>query len=158
MWSLAKGSVMIAAYLVATGTATAAGTIPVDMFKPFVMVKMPEASLDLGYTYGPGIQMLEAHAVAHVVANCPYHLKVSFGGLRHQEGKASIADEDMSVTINGKAVVLGKTQVPIVTSGRPTPRNGTDVPIDMQVAVKRLVSYPAGQYGGTLVVTIMAGP
>jgi len=53
---------------------------------------------------------------------------------------------------------VGKARVPIVTNGHPTPRSGTDVPIQLQVAVKGLEHYPAGQYGGTLVLTIMAGP
>jgi len=123
-----------------------------------VAVKVPEVPLHLGDVYGPGLKQLEAQVVAHVVANCPYHLSASFDGLRHERGKATIAPKDMTVTINGRPVAVGKARVPIVTSGHPTTRSGTDVPIDLQVVVKGLATYPAGQYGGTLVLTIMAGP
>jgi hypothetical protein len=158
MWSLAKSSVMVAIYLAATEIAAAVNMPVIDMSKPFVAVKAPEVPLHLGDVYGPGLKQLEGRVVAHVVANCPYHLSASFEGLRHQEGKAAIAPKDMTVTINGRAVPVGKARVPIVTNGRPTPRGGTEVPIELQVAVKGLASYPAGRYGGTLVLTIMAGP
>jgi hypothetical protein len=156
MLSLAKSSAMVAVFLAATGIASAVNMPVIDMSKPFVAVKAPEVPLHLGDVYGPGLKQLEGQTVARVVANCPYHLSASFEGLRHLEGKAAIAPKDMSVTINGRAVPVGKTRVPIVTDGRPT--SGTDVPIHLQVAVKGLATYPAGRYGGTLVLTIMAGP
>jgi hypothetical protein len=161
MTSLAKSSAVIAVYLAATGIASAVGMpgMPrIDMTKPFVAVKVPEVPLHLGDTYGPDLKRLEGQVVARVTANCPYHLLASFAGLRHQEGKATIAPKDMAVTINGKAVAVGKDRVPIVSSGSPTPRGGINVPIELQVAVKGLGHYPAGRYGGTLVLTIMAGP
>jgi hypothetical protein len=101
---------------------------------------------------------MEGRVVARVVANCPYNLSASFEGLKHEQGKAVIAAKDMAVTINGRAVPSGKVRVPIVTNGHATSPSGADVPIDLQVAVKGLVSYPAGQYGGALVLTIMAAP
>jgi hypothetical protein len=161
MLSLAKSSVIVAVYLAATGIASAVGMpgMPmIDMTQPFVAVKAPEVPLHLGDIYGPGLKKLEGQVVARVVANCPYHLSASFEGLRHQEGKAAISPKDMAVTINGKAVPVGKTRVPIVTNGHPTSRSGADIPIQLQVMVKGLATYPAGRYGGTLVLTIMAGP
>lgn len=158
MWTLAKNSAMVVACLAATRIASAVSMPVIDMPKPFVAVKVPEVPMHLGDVYGPGLKQLEGEVVAHVVANCPYHLSASFEGLRHEEGKGAIAPKDMAVTINGKAAPVGKARVPIVTNGRPTGRGGTDVPIQLQVAVKGLATYPAGRYGGTLVLTIMAGP
>jgi hypothetical protein len=161
MWNLAKGSAMVAVCLATTGIASAVGMLGmpmIDMSKPFVAVKVPEVPLHVGDVYGPGVKQLEGQVVARVVANCPYHLSASFEGLRHQEGKAAISPKDMAVMINGRAVPVGKARVPIVTNGHPTSGRGTDVPIQLQVAVKGLAHYPAGRYGGTLVLTIMAGP
>jgi hypothetical protein len=157
MWGLAKSSAMVVVCLAATGIASAVNVPKIDMSKPFVAVKAPEVPLHLGDAYGPGQKQLEGQVVAHVVANCPYNLSASFEGLRHEQGKAAIAPKDMSVTINGRAVPTGgKARVPLVTNGRPT--SGTNVPIQLQVAVKGLATYPAGRYGGTLVLTIMAAP
>jgi hypothetical protein len=93
-----------------------------------------------------------------VVANCPYHNEASYRGLQHVKGRAAIGPKDLSVAINGQAVPVGAGRVAIAHSSQPTPAGGVDVPIDMQVAVKGLASYPAGRYCGTLVITVMAGP
>jgi hypothetical protein len=53
---------------------------------------------------------------------------------------------------------VGIGRVPIATSHVPTPRGGVQVPIEVQVGLKRWTSYPAGRYGGNLVITVMAGP
>jgi hypothetical protein len=64
----------------------------------------------------------------------------------------------MSVAINGRHVFSSTQRVPIATSYEPTPSDGVDVPINLQVGVKGMASYPAGRYAGALVITVMAGP
>lgn len=127
--------------------------------KPFVTFKVSsDQVLDLGLVWGPGVQEVGAMVTGRVVANCPYHIEASFRGLQHVKGRAAIGPKDLSVAINGQAVPVGTGRVAIAHSSQPTPAAGVDVPIDMQVAVKGLASYPAGRYSGTLVITVMAGP
>jgi len=153
MWNLAKSSAMVVACLIAARTASA-----VDMAQPFVQVKVPQKPLYLGEVYGPGVKQLAGQTVARVVANCPYHIEVSFAGLSREQDGAAIAREHLSVAINGRSLPVGKGRVPIATSRHGTSSSGVDVPIELQVGVNGLASYPAGRYAGTLVITVMAGP
>jgi hypothetical protein len=154
MWNLAKMCAIVAGCLVATGTASA-----VNPLMPFVMVKAPAEPLHLGEAYGPGTKHLSGRVMARVVANCPYHIEASFEGLRHEQGKAAISAKHMSVAINGRKVPVGTgRRVPIVTSRDSTRGNGVDVPIELQVGIDGLASYPAGRYSGILVITVTAGP
>ena len=152
MWNLAKILAIVATCLVAAGSAAA-----VDLSQPFVTVSVPRTTLYLGEVWGSDLQEVGAQVKARVTANCPYHLEASFQGLRHQAG-VSIAPKHMSVRINGKEAPVGSKRVPIVTSHEPTPADGVDVPIRLEIGITGLASYPAGRYGGTLVITIMAGP
>jgi hypothetical protein len=61
------------------------------------------------------------------------------------------------VCINGKQTSVGG-KVTVMQSQGPTPPTGTDIPIGLQVGVKNLVQCPAGRYGATLVITVMATP
>jgi hypothetical protein len=126
--------------------------------QPFVTFEVAGQVLDLGLVWGPRVQHVGAKINGRIVANCPYHVEASFRGLRHVRGLAAIAPKDLSVVINGQVVPVGAGRAAIARSSTPTPAGGVDVPIEMQVAVKGLASYPAGRYSGTLVVTVMAGP
>jgi len=69
-----------------------------------------------------------------------------------------ISPHDLLVAINGRAVPVGTRRVTIAQSSEPTPPSGVDVPIGLQVGVKRSAYYPAGRYSGMLVLTVMAAP
>ncbi len=148
---LAKTCVILAVCLTATRGATA-----VDWSEPFVAITVPRGPVHLGEVPGVGVKEVGARLTAHVVANCPHRILASFDGLRHQVHNVPIAPKDMTVMINGAQVPVGTARVPIASNG-PTPRNGVDVPIEMQVGVRTKASYPAGPYCGTLVITITAG-
>ena len=62
---------------------TAGGAKAVDFSKPFVMVSLPNKPLNLGEVYGPNLKEVGAQVTARVVANVPFHVLVSFDGLRH---------------------------------------------------------------------------
>jgi hypothetical protein len=127
------------------------------MTQPYVAVSIPNKPLYLGEVWGPGVKEVGAELTAHVVANCPYRIMASFEGLRHRKSRTQISAEDMTVAINGKEVPVGTKRVPVAVQG-PTPRSGVSVPIDLQVGVTGLTTYPAGRYAGTLVITVMPGP
>jgi len=151
MRNLAKILVMFAVCLAATSSVSA-----IDMTKPYVAVSIPKKPLYLGEVWGPGVKEVGAELTAHVVANCPYTIMASFEGLRHQKSHTKISAQDMTVAINGKEVPVGAKRVPVAVQGR-TPRSGVRVPIDLQVGVTGLTTYPAGRYAGTLVITVMPG-
>jgi hypothetical protein len=60
----------------------------------------------------------------------------------------------LRVTINGREVPVGTSFVPIA-SGGPTPADGVDVSIVIEVVVQGTVFYPAGRYAGSLVLAIL---
>jgi hypothetical protein len=151
MRSLAKTCVIFAVCLLTTQGAKA-----IDWSKPFVAITVPRESLYLGVVYESNANEAVARATAHVVANCPYHVSAAFDGLRHEETNVAIAPSDLVVKINGKLVPVGGNGVRIASNG-PTPRNGVEVPIEMQVGVKTIQPYPAGRYSGALMITVTAG-
>lgn len=148
---LAKACTILVVSLVTTQAAQA-----IDPSLPFVAVSVPQKPLYLGEVYGPALKETGGRVVAHVVANCPYHISASFSGLRHQASKIVMSPKHLTASINGKPVAIGAGCVPIVSKG-PTPRGGVNVPIDLQVGVKAVPLYPAGQYSGTLVLKVTAG-
>jgi len=152
MRNLAKIFTIVAACLVMADVAAA-----VNLEMPFVSVSLPRTPIHLGDVYGPGLKRIGAELKAHVVANCPYHVEASFQGFRHQGGAVAISPKHLTVAINGKEVPVGTGRVPIAQSSKPTSSGGVDVPVDLQVGVTGLVSYPAGRYTGALVITVMAG-
>jgi hypothetical protein len=153
MRSLAKVVVGVAICLAAADSAAA-----VDMALPFVSVSLPRTAINIGEVWGPGLHRAGAEFMAHVVANCPYHVEASFQGFRHETGAATVSPRHLSVAINGKNVPVGDGRVQIARGSRPTPANGVDVPVDLEVGVTGLASYPAGRYRGALVITVMAAP
>jgi hypothetical protein len=60
------------------------------------------------------------------------------------------------VTINGKEVPVGTEVVEIATGG-PTPPVGVDVPVVIEIQTSGAFTYPAGQYGGNLAITVRGG-
>jgi len=148
---LAKTCLIVALCVVAPQGAKA-----VDWSEPFVAITVPRGPLYLGEVYESSIKDMVARVDAHVVANCPYHILVSFDGLRHEALGVPIAPKDLAVSVNGQPVPVGTARVPVASDG-PTPRSGVDVPIEMQAGVKTIQSYPAGRYRGTLMITITAG-
>ena len=153
MGILAKSILAAMVCLVMAGVASA--EIP---GQPFVKVTMPKETVDLGTVWGPGVKRLGARLQTHVLANCAFHLSASFRGFRHEQGKAVVSAQDMQVAINGKEVPSGTARVSIGSSSKPTPADGIDVPVDLQVGVKGCEYYPAGRYNGVLVITVTAGP
>jgi len=121
-----------------------------------VALFVADKPLYLGEVYGPGLKEVGARVTAHVVANHPYHVLASFDGLRHERSRTEISPTHMTATVNGKSVPIGTGRVPILSQG-PTPPGGVDVPIELQLGVKAMASYPAGRYSGTLMITITAG-
>ncbi len=153
MWNLAKTCAIVTVCLAVADIASA-----VYPEQPFVSVTVTRDPLDLGEAVGPGLHQLTSRLKAHVVANCPYHIEASFTGLRNGTGGKAILPQHLSVAINGKETPVGTGRVTIVTSNRPTGPGGEDVPVDLQVGFLGVPTYPAGQYRGALVLTVMAGP
>ena len=151
MWFLAKTFAFLTVCLVVTQGARAA-----DWSEPFVAITTPREPVYLGEVYESALKDAVARVKAHVVASCPYHILASFDGLRHRVDNTPIAPKDLNVSINGQSVPVGTARVPIVSDG-PTPRGGSDVPIEIRVGVRTIQCYPAGQYRGTIVITITPG-
>jgi hypothetical protein len=125
---------------------------------PFVQISLPRTPIDIGTVMGPGLQYASGQSVAHVVANCAYRVEASFQTFRHEHGKAVMSAKDLTVTINGTEIPVGTGRVAIADSPRPTPASGIDVHFYLKVGVTGLESYPAGRYGGALVLKVMAAP
>jgi hypothetical protein len=148
---LAKTCAILAVCLASAGAAHA-----FDPSQPFVIVSIPDKPLNLGEVCGPTLKQVGAEVTAHVVANYPYVISASFTGLRHERRNVEISSDHLSATINGKQLPIGGSGV-VVTSQGPTPRNGVDIPLELQVGVKTVASYPAGRYVGNLVIKVTAG-
>jgi len=132
------------------------GAKAIDWSKPFVAITMPGEPLDLGVIYESGVKEVVDRVDARVVANCPYRILASFDGLRHEVHNVAIAPKDLTASINGTQVPVGMNRVEIAADG-PTPPKGVDVPVELRVGVRTIQSYPAGQYRGTIMITITAG-
>jgi len=152
MMNLAKTFLCIAACLV-----VANGAAAVDLSMPFVSVSLPRTPINVGGVWGPGLQEVTAEFDAHVVANCAYHLSASFREFKHEKGKATMAEPDLQVAINGNKVPVGSGRVPVAQSSQGTGAGGVDVPLELWLGLRHLVSYPAGRYEGALVITVTAG-
>jgi hypothetical protein len=153
MRNLAKIFVIVTAFLVMADVAAAMNPVV-----PFVEISLPRTPIDVGTVWGPGLKYAGGQSIAHVVANCAYRVEASFQTFRHQGGKAVMSAKDLTVTINGTEIPVGAGRVAIAESPRPTPASGIDVHFYLKVGVKGLESYPAGRYGGALVLKVMAAP
>jgi len=131
--------------------------LPVGRMPPFVKVTMPKEPLQLGNVWSGGAFQAGAQVNVHVVANCPYQVGASFRELKHRAGDQPVPSNQLMVAINGKQTTLGG-QVMVASSRQPTPLNGVDIPVELQVGVKDFMKSSAGRYNGTLVITVMAVP
>lgn len=160
MRCLARVLLMIAIWLMAAGSVFGA-TAPVPVIGPvvpFVRITPPEEPFYLGHFWEAGANsQATGHTKVHVVANCPYQVQASLQGLTHVTGRSTISPKHTTVVINGERTRLGG-RVEIARSHHPTTMAGVDVPVDLKVTMSNMVLYPAGRYGGTLVITIMAVP
>jgi hypothetical protein len=158
MRSLAKMSAVVALCWGVTASAWAAGgprpmgpVVPSP--QPFAAVAVPRAPLYFGMVSGLGPRRLRATMTVRVLANHPYRLAALFSGLTQQVGQGALAAGDLTVTINGMKVEVGTRWVDIATGDR-TPVIGAEVPIVIEITVKGPAFYPAGRYGGNLVLSI----
>jgi hypothetical protein len=162
MRNLAKIIVIVAACLAmadAAGAMTSAGVAgAMTPVVPFVEISLPRTPIHIGTVMGPGLQHGSGQSVAHVVANCAFRVEASFQTFRHEHGKAVVSAKDLTVTINGTEIPVGTGRVAVAESPRATPAGGIDFPFFLKVGVTGLESYPAGRYGGALVLKVMAAP
>ncbi len=131
--------------------------LPVSPVPPFLKVTVPQGPLHLGSVLGGGAFYAGAQVDVHVVANCPYQVQASFRELKHGSSDQPVAPKHLLVAINGKRAAVGE-KVAITQTREPTPVNGVDVPVQLQLGVDNLMNYRAGRYHGTLVITAMALP
>ena len=158
MRSPVKISSVVAIFLCTTGGAWASSPPrpnmpPVNPWKPFATVSVPQTPLCFGEVPGPGGKALKATVTAHVLANHPYRLAASFQMVTQAAGQSAMPAKQLMVKINGKEVPTGTGRVEIA-SGGPTPATGVDVPVVIEIAMKDSALCPAGQYGGSLVLSI----
>jgi hypothetical protein len=138
---------------------SAAGRPSPGLFRrrPVAVVAVPQTPLSFGRVGGAGPIQLKAQTTAHVAANCPFRLMASFQGfVGGMTERAALPPKVTKVTINGKDVPVGTEFVEIATGG-PTPPVGVDVPIEVEIKTAGALTYPAGQYGGNLTITVRGG-
>jgi hypothetical protein len=152
MWTAWKTWAILAGCLL-VGTDAAA----LELTEPFVALEVQTRNAHLGDARGPGLKQMRAQFWARVVANCPYHVEVSFQGLRHRRGRPIISPAHMAAAINGQRVRVGGGWTPVADSVEPTPSGGVGVPIDLHVQIRGLELYPPGRYVGMLAIRVTAG-
>ena len=122
---------------------------------PFVEVSVSPKVIHLDQVMDRGLYRFEARATVRVVANCAYQVEASFSGFKKDNVGRPIRDSDLSVSINGTVLPVGKRHAVIKKSSVPTPYGGVDVPLELKFGVGEPQEYAAGSYGGTLTLTIM---
>jgi hypothetical protein len=127
--------------------------------KCFVGFSVKSYEIDLGTIKSLGFKQGSSVAKfnARVVANCPHHIEASFEPFARVGGRFVIPSKNTFVVINGRGVPVGGKSVPIISSSKPTPVGGIDVPLDLKVGLENVTSYPAGDYNGTLIFTVVPG-
>ncbi len=126
--------------------------------EPFVGISITPDNLDFGMVSPIGFNNLPAKLEAHIVANCPHKVEVSFVPFKGSDYNVTINPKHTAVEINGVEIRVAGSGVPIINSARPTPPEGVGVPVDIKFMTRGLMLYPAGQYKGSLVLTIMTKP
>jgi len=159
MSNLAKFLAIVTVWLVAGSAvgSTPPPPPPVGPMPPFVKVTIPKEPLQLGDLWSGGAFQAGAQVNVHVLANCPYQVDASFRDLRFGTSDQVMSPTQLMVAINGKRTTLGG-RVPVVLSRQPTPLEGVDIPVELQVGVNDFMKSRAGRYNGTLVITVMAVP
>jgi hypothetical protein len=133
------------------------GILPIG---PFASVAITPSEIDLGMIRFPGLDKsgTPTKLKARIVANCSHYVAVSFGGFTHTHDGDRIPDENVTVMVNGISIPVGGRGIPIVDSLKPTPKEGVEIPVDVEFGLKRWVSYPSGKYRGILAFTVAAKP
>jgi hypothetical protein len=126
--------------------------------EPFVGISITPDNINLGIVSPMGFNSLPAKLEAHIVANCPHKVEASFVPFKGSDYNVTINPKHTSVEINGVKIRENGSGIPIVSSARPTPPEGVGVPVDIKFTTRNLMLYPAGQYKGSLVLTIMTRP
>jgi len=126
----------------------------------FASVTVTPGEIDLGMMPFPGLDTsrMPAKLEAHIVANCPHYVAISFSGFTRTSDGDSIPAENISIAVNGVNVPVNGRRVPIANSFKPTPKEGVDIPVDIEFELKRGVKYPAGKYKGTLAFLVATRP
>lgn len=127
------------------------------LIAPFVEISVNTEEIDLGVLKYANVDNMKAKLKAHIVANCPHIVEASFEGFRHIDTLDMIRPEDTSVIINGSRVSVESSGVIILSSQIPTPKGGVYVPLELDLGVQNAMSYPGGEYKGTLFLTVMPG-
>ncbi len=159
MNTLAKFLAIVTVWVVAGSAVGSTPPLPppVAPMPPFVKVTVPKEPLQLGEVWSGGAFQAGAQVNVHVVANCPYQVDASLRDLRFGTSDQAVPSTQLMVAINGKRTSLGG-RVPVALSRQPTPLEGVDVPVELQVGVNDFMKSRAGRYNGTLVITVMAVP
>jgi len=123
--------------------------------EPFVGISFTPDSLDLGTVSPVGFKNLSAKLQARIVANCSHQVEVSFMPFKSKGHDATISPKHTTVEINGVEIPVAGSGVAIFRSAKPTPPGGVEVPVDIKFSARSLILYPAGQYKGSLVFTVM---
>ena len=110
---------------------------------PFVSIDVP-SGINLGSISEPGTHIIERSIAVHVTSNVPYYLDASLKQFNYA-GIGSIPLTQTSVAI------LNAPGSPI-----PTGPSGDDVDVDLEFHIEITFADQAGDYTGTLVLTVMA--
>ncbi len=113
--------------------------------EPFASISVPD-KIDLGSASQYGQQTFNSTIKVHITANCPHRIIASIGGAFASPAGGFIPKERTNVEM----------VPPLVSSG--TPPEGVDVDINLKFTIDIKSSDSAGEYTGTLVITIMAEP
>lgn len=146
-WAICLVALCVSVCLAGTGRA-------VSPRGPYVEIGVKEKNVDLGTVDYSGSQSLTATLEVHVVANCPHHVEASFAGFKHGQTGKMMSLEHMSFTINGKGVPVGKNRVEVVSSSKPTSVKGVKVPVELRFGMEHVELERAGEYQGTLTLTV----
>ena len=112
--------------------------------EPFASISVPDG-IDLGNVANYGQQTFNSTLKAHITANCPHHITASVGAFTNP---------------NGGLIPIGRTNVemtPPLSSPIGTPPEGVDADINLKFTIDIESSDLAGEYTGSLVLTVMAG-
>jgi hypothetical protein len=124
---------------------------------PFVAISFEPDELNLGALEHTGPNSLMGVLTAHIVANCPFNVRASFSSFKRKGGGGFIPCDETSLTINGVNVPISGRSVSVISSAKPTPAAGVDVPLECRFTVGGVDQYRPGTYEGTLTFTIAPG-
>jgi len=112
--------------------------------EPFASISVPDG-INLGNISKYGLQTFNSTIRAYITTNCPHHITASIGALANPKGGL---------------IPMERTKVemtPPLSLPRGTPIGGVDVDLNLRFTIDIESSDPAGEYTGSLVLTVMAG-